>query len=212
MTATTTRDWSDVPTAAKELAANWQKFECFVWFRGHDLPDAANWMIWYASSPQSGLIEESNQKVIADRLAPFAAGDDPDLVFEEHSHWVVNSLTGFSLRVFRADGTPTTAFEAFCRVQEALDGYPILDEQDYSDREYEATLDNYRNEMWKQKDQLPEGWADEVYDWFSDHGHDFTESRDDRGGWAPREKITEALTDLGLLPRIVLAKRSGDST
>ena len=213
MTTATRRDWSDVAAAAKQLAGNWQKFECFCWFRSDDLPDAADWMVWYTSSPQSGLIDLSNQKEMADRLAPLAAGDDPDLVFEQHSSWVVGHLDGFSIRVFRADGSPTAAFEAFCHIQEALDGYPILDEQDYGDREYAATLDNYRGEMWWLKGELPEGWAGEVYDWFGDHGHDdFTENRDDRGGWAPRHKITEALTDLGLLPRIVVVNRGGDST
>ena len=204
MTTTKRTDWSDVEVAAKELAGNWRKFECFCWHRRHDLPDAANWMIFYTSSPQSGLIEESNQKVMADRLAKYAEGDNPDLAFEEHSHWVVSRLNGVSLRVFRADGTITDAFIEFCRIQEAIDAYPILDEQDYSDREYEATLDNYRNEMWQSRGELPDGWEGEVYDWFRDNGHDtYTENRDDQGGWAPREAITNALRHLGRKPTVV---------
>jgi hypothetical protein len=44
----------------------------------------------------------------------------------------------------------------------------------------------------------------EVYDWFGDNGHDsFTENRDDQGGWAPREAITNALRHLGVLPTVV---------
>jgi hypothetical protein len=110
-----------------ELAGNWRKFDCFCWFRSHDLPDPANWMVWYTSDPQSGLIDLSNESVIRSRLAPFAAGDDPDLVFEQHSSWLVGHVDGFSIRVFAPDGTPTAAFEAFCGIREALDGYPILD-------------------------------------------------------------------------------------
>jgi len=46
-----------------------------------------------------------------------------------------------------------------------------------------------------------------VYSWFSDHGQDcFIENRDDRGGYAPREKIIEALQNLGLLPSVVVGK------
>ena len=207
MTTTTTRDWEDVATVAAELAGNWRGFDCFVWYRGYDLADAANWMIWYAGSQQSGLLEESNRKVTNDRLAKFAAGDDPDLVFEKHSHWVVGQLDGFSVRVLGPDGAVTVAFREFCRVQVALDAYPVLDEEDYSDREYAATLANYRNEMWQQKGELPEGWAGEVYEWFEKHSNqEYVESRDDRGGYAPREAITEALTDLGMLPRIVVGK------
>ena len=209
MTAATTRDWGDVTAAAKELAGNWRRFECSCWHRGHDLPDAADWIVWYAGSQQSGLLEESNQKVTNDRLAKYAAGDDPGLAFEQQSHRVVGHLDGFSVRVFAPDGSPTAAFEAFCRVQEALDGYPVLDEQDYSDREYAATLENYASEVWGKKDELPEGWAGEVYDWFEQRGHqEYVESRDDRGGWAPQDKITAALTDLGLLPRIAVGRRA----
>ena len=75
-------------------------------------------------------------------------------------------MTGISLRVFRADGSPTAAFETFCRIREALASYPIPDEQEYSDREYKATLDNYRGEMWRSRDALPGGWEGEAYDWF----------------------------------------------
>ena len=207
MTTTTTRDWGDVAAVAAELAGNWQRFDCFDWYRGNDLPDASNWLVWYTGSPQSGLLEESNRKVTNDRLAKFSEGDDPDLVSERHSLWVVGNLTGFSIRVLGPDGAVTDAFREFCRVQEALDGYPILDDQDYSDREYAATLESYRNEMWQQNGELPEGWAGEVYEWFEKHSNqEYVESRDDRGGYAPREAITEALTDLGMLPRIVVGK------
>ena len=205
MTTTTGIDWADPVAAATQLAGNWRRFECFVWHRGHNLPDAADWMIWYTTSPQSGLIEESNHAAMAARLSRYADGDDPDLFREQHSHWVVGTLTGISLRVFRADGTITDAFREFCRIQEAIDGYPILDEQDYADREYAATLANYRDEMWGLRDHLPAGWAGEVYDYFCDHGHDeCVENRDGRGGWGPRDKITEALRHLGLLAATVV--------
>jgi hypothetical protein len=106
-----------------------------------------------------------------------------------------------SVRVFKPDGTITPAFEEFCRIKEELDAYSILDESDYSDREHEATLENYREELWRLRDVLPEGWEAEVYGWFSNNGLDrFTENRDDRGGWAPREKIIEALAALSLFP------------
>jgi hypothetical protein len=119
----------------------------------------------------------------------------------------VGHLEGFSIRVLRDDGSITPAFEEFCRIKERLDDYPILDEQDYTEREYEATLENYATEICRLKDGLPDGWAGEVYSWFSDHGQDrYIENRDDQGGYAPREKIIEALQDLGLLPTVVVSK------
>jgi hypothetical protein len=198
-------DWSNPEEAGKSLAGNWRGFDCFAWSRGYELEDADRWLVWYTSSRDAGLLEQSNEQAINDRLRPFSEDDDPDLVFERHSHWAVGYLDGFSLRVVKADGTTTPAFEEFCRIKAELDAYPVLDEQDYSNREYVATLENYTSEMWRIKDELPDDWQEEVYSYFSDNGLDqYTENRDDRGGWAPREKIVEALKALGLLPTVVI--------
>lgn len=197
-------DWTDVKAAAGQMAGNWRDFECFAWSRGYDLDDADAWAIWYTSHRDSGLLSRSNEKAINECFEPFSAGDDPDVVFEGHSHWAVGHIDGLSVRVYKADGTITPAFEELCRLNEALDNYPVLNEQDYSDMEYEATLENYGSEMWREKN-LPEGWEGEVYSWFSDHGHDrCIENRDDGGGWAPEQKIIEALKDLGLMPTLVI--------
>ena len=114
---------------------------------------------------------------------------------------LVGFIDGFSIRVFKPDGSISPAFEEFCRIKAELDAYPVLDESDYSDREYEATLESYRNEMWRLRGELPEGWEAEVFTFFSDNGHDeFTENRDDQGGWAPKDEILKALDALGLYP------------
>jgi hypothetical protein len=195
-------DWFDVKSAAEALAGNWRDFDSFAWHRGFELEDADSWMIWYTSSQDAGLLRQSNEAAINKRLEPFAEGDNPDLVFESHGHWAVGHVDGFSVRVFKPDGTITPAFEEFCRIKAELDAYPILDESNYSEREYEATLENYREALWRLRDELPEGWEAEVYLWFSDNGMDrFTENVDDRGGWAPKEKLIEALEALGLYPQ-----------
>jgi hypothetical protein len=198
-------DWSDPEEAGKALAGNWREFDCFAWHRAFDLEDADRWLVWYTSSRDAGLLEQSNEKAITDRLRPFSEGHDPDFVFERHIHWAVGYLDGFSIRVFKADGTITPAFEEFCRIKSELDAYPVLDEQDFTNRQYVATLENYTSEMWRIKDELPVDWQEEVYSYFSDNGMDkYTEDRDDRGGWAPREKIVGALKALGLLPTVVI--------
>ena len=115
-------------------------------------------------------------------------------------------LDGFSIRVFDKGGEITGAFTVFCRIKEKLEDYPILNESDYSEREYAATLENYRSEMWRMRKELPEGWQSDVYSWFSDNSQDkFIENRDDQGGsWALKDKITEALQALGLLPPVAV--------
>ena len=57
-------DWSDVKSAAEKLAGNWREFDSFVWHRAYDLEDAASWMIWYTSSRDAGLLEQSNEQAI----------------------------------------------------------------------------------------------------------------------------------------------------
>jgi hypothetical protein len=146
------------------------------------------------------LLAQSNEQGINEALQQYTEGDDPDVVFECHSHWAVGHVDGASIRVFRPDGNITDAFRELCRINERLEDYPVLDEEDFSRREYEATLENYSSEMWGRRSDLPDGWESQVYSHFSDNGmYGYVESRDDQGGYAPREKIVEALTALGLL-------------
>ena len=73
---------------------------------------------------------------------------------------LVGHVDGFSLRVFR-NGTITEAFKKYHDLAKQLDNYPVLDESDYSNREYEATVENIDIAAWKLKQQfeLPDGWA-----------------------------------------------------
>ena len=76
----------------------------------------------------------------------------------------------------------------------------ILNETDYSEREYNATLENYRNEIGHYRSDLPDGWESHVYSYFSDTNQcRYIENRDDQGGWAPREALVEALIEMGVL-------------
>lgn len=172
MATTQAINWSDVADAAEALAGNWRDFDSFAWHRAYDLEDADKWAIFYTSSRDAGLLAQSNEQVINKRLQSFTEGADPDLVFESHSHWAVGHVDGFSVRVFKPDGTITPAFEEFCQIKAELDAYPVLDESDLSQREYEATLENYHSELWRLRDELPEGWEAQVYSWFSDNGQE----------------------------------------
>jgi hypothetical protein len=67
---------------------------------------------------------------------------------EHHHHWAVGHVDGYSIRVFR-DGRITEAFEAYHALAQRLADYPVLDEEDYSRREYEATLENLPDAAWK---------------------------------------------------------------
>ena len=65
-------------------------------------------------------------------LKPFCETENPDVVFESHSHWAVGHVDGFSVRVY-LDGAITDAFRTYHGLTERLAEYPILDASDYSD-------------------------------------------------------------------------------
>ncbi len=184
--------------AAHEAAGTWRSWTCFVWDRERDIDDPESWAIIYTHNRDSGLLDQSNAEVIAKAMNPFAAADDPQVVFESHSHWAVGHVDGFSVRVFR-DGEITDAFRIYYDLSEQLAGYSILDESDYSEREHEATLDNLTDAAWQLKSlyELPDDWESEVYSWLSDKRPGSVENRDDRGGCPSEGELREAFDALG---------------
>lgn len=188
--------------AAQKAAGNWQRFDSFFWFRDRDLEDADQWAIFYTHHRDSGLLDQSNAKVIAKAMALFTEGDEPSVVMETHSHWAVGHIDGFSIRVFDGDGEITEAFRKYHELSEAMDDYPILDESDYSERELEATLENIADAAWRLKKEfiLPEGWVWQVYDWLSENRSGEVENVDDRGGYPSEEAMREAFEALDCEP------------
>lgn len=185
--------------AAKKAAGNWQRFDSFVWFRDKDVEDADQWAIIYTHNRDSGLLDQSNASVISKAMAPFTEGEEPSVVMESHSHWAVGHVDGFSVRVFDGKGEITEAFRKYHELAESMDGYPILNEQDYGERELEATLENIEDAAWRLKNEftLPEGWVWQTYDWLSDNRSGEVENRDDQGGYPSEEAMREAFEALG---------------
>ena len=195
-------DTLDLDEAAEVAAGNWRNFDSFVWFRNRELEDADQRAIFYTHNRDSGLLDQSNGSVINKAMQPFTEGDDPDVVFESHSHWAVGHVDGFSIRVFNANGEITEAFQKYHELSEAMDDYPLLDETDYSDREFQATLKNISDASWSLKNEfnLPEDWASQVYDWLSDHRSGEIENVDDQGGYPSEDALKEAFTALRFRP------------
>jgi len=131
-------------------------------------------------------------------MEPFTEGDEPDAVMESHNHWAVGHIDGFSIRVFK-DGEITPAFRKYHELSEAMDGYPILDEEDYSRREYEATIENIADAAWCLKNDfdLPDDWQYEAYEWLSNHDCSEIENTDDQGGYPSEESLRNAFEALG---------------
>lgn len=191
--------------AAKKAAGNWRKFECFCWDRSRDLDDPDNWTILYSHNRDSGLLDQSNADAIDKAMKPFTEADDPDVVFESHSHWAVGHVDGMSIRVYR-NGQITKAFRTYHALAERLANYPVLDEEDYSRREFDATLANLPDAAWKLKNDfdLPEDWESDVYHWLADNDPGAVESRDDQGGYPNEDQLRAAFEALGYEPTVVV--------
>jgi hypothetical protein len=191
----------ELEAAAQAAAGNHRKFECFCWHRESDLESLDNWAIIYTHHRDSGLLDQSNAAATEEVLTPFTEGDDPDVVFESHHHWAVGHVDGFSVRVYR-DGQITEAFTAYHALAERMANYPVLDEEDYSRREYEATIENLPDAAWRLKNEyeLPEGWEGDVYEWLSENDCSAIENSDDQGGYPSEEQLRAAFEALNYRP------------
>ena len=188
-----------IEDAASEAAGNWRTFTCFVWDRARDLDDPDAWAIIYTHDRDSGLLDLSNAHAIAKALtAVQRRATEPDVVFESHGHWAVGHVDGLSIRVFKG-GEITDAFRTYHGLAERLADYPILDESDYGEREYVATVENIADAAWRLKGEydLPDGWECDVYSWLSEHRQRAVENRDDRGGYPEEDDLRAAFEALG---------------
>ena len=190
----------DLEEAAQKVAGNWKHFDSFVWFRDREIDDADQWAVIYTNNRDSGLLDRSNASVIAKTLESFTEGDDPDVVMESHHHWAVGHVDGFSIRVF-SHGEITEAFTKYHELAERMSDYPILDESDYSNREYEATIANIQEAAWQLKHEfdLPEGWVGQAYEWLSEHRPNEIDNRDGQGGCPKEDELRAAFQALNFI-------------
>lgn len=188
----------DYESFAKKAAGNHLRFESFHW---SDEPQegSENWTIVYTHNRDSGLLEQSNAACIAKKLQKYIK-NGTDVFSEHHSHWACGWVEGYAIRVYTAEGTITEAFKAWCDLQDAIAYYPVLDEEDYSRREYEATVENICNvgEDYV-SDNAPEDWANQVWSWFWENKQSAVEDNDDQGGYPTPSEIEEALEAIGFL-------------
>lgn len=185
----------DIESAAKEAAGNWMEFDCFSWDKANELEDSDQFCIVYTRHRDSKLVEISNAEAIAEAMEPFL---DQDVFEEHHTHYAVGWVGGYAIRVYRDDQI-TDAFRTYHELQQRLADYPLLDEEDYSSREYEATIENIGEAAWRVARQydLPDDWEVAVYRWLSNHECAEIENVDGRGGWPSEEAIGRAFNALG---------------
>lgn len=137
----------------------------------------------------SDILEQSN----ADALEKCLNEEHPELSEDwsitQCSHWCVGWCDHFSFRVVNPDGSLSDIAKFYLDWERKLDDYPVADEDDYSEREYEAACEliQYLAEGMGLKEDLPEGWVGEVY----------SNLDDPRPEYIDEENLDRVLTDLG---------------
>jgi hypothetical protein len=184
--------------AASQAAGNWRSRTCFVWDRLREIHDPECWSMVYTHNRDSGLLAQSNTGVIAEALRSFSESENPNVVYESHTHWAVGHVDGFIMRVYRDDAI-TDAFHVYHGLMERLGAHPVLDDSEYGRREYEAALENIEDAAWRFKSDydLHDGWEAEVFEWLSAHCPDVVENKDDRRAYPTEHDLLEAFNGLG---------------
>lgn len=187
-------------------AGNWKSFQFqrFAWDHryGSDvIPDPKNWTVIYTNHRDATLIEQSNAAMIDKLLQPYISRGS--VVPETHAHWAMGYVSGYAIRVRTRHGRITSAYKAYCRIQDRLENYPLLDEEEYSNRKHEATVENlkfhlefgeirHRSDVGTWPVILPE----EVYHWLSENNDYALENVDDEGGCTDEDDILAAVKAL----------------
>lgn len=127
---------STLEKTAAHYAGNHRQFSSFSW--GAAPADAAQWAILYTTNRDADALTRSNHEEIARLLAPFLGADAEP---EDHSHWAVGWVAGFSVRVYSADGAVTPAFKTCFEIMQRLENYCALNEDRWSELESEEHSD-----------------------------------------------------------------------
>jgi hypothetical protein len=179
-------------TAAAHFANNHANYDSFAWFSEPE--DSKNWTLYYTQNRDSGLLDQSNAAQIDKRLEKFLKHDCL-IRAEHHSHWACGWVEGYAIRVYTPKGRITKVFMEFLEILREMDNYPVLNEDDWTNREYEATIASIR-EIGRRmvNENAPEDWPYEVYSALPDSEK---EPKGDQGGYPSDESVKAALTRLG---------------
>ena len=156
---------------------------------GAFLPDHADWEVFPCGiNRDSRLLDTSNWEVALKELDELEGYE-----VYRFGHWAC----GWFEVILLESGTP--AHDKAIEMAKRMEDYPILDEEDHSNREYEATFENIECQlrMMNVVEELPDDMAGQLLSWFWEHDQSAVESRDDQGGWPTDEQMEEALTELG---------------
>lgn len=180
---------TDYQAEAEEVVKETANLKDFSYRGEVDL--GRTWAITFSKHRDSELLQQSNFDTVKADLEKRFPRDVRD---ERFDHWAVGWIDHLLVRMLDRNGKVTKAGKAVIEWKNRKEDYPVLDDEDYSRRELEATFDNIKN-----TGALDEETAHKVYDWLSENDQGAVENRDDQGGSPSEEQIETALKALGLM-------------
>ena len=195
-------DLKKLEIMAEEAAGNFLDFKNYLRYTPFiEKDEEGDWTVHY--TPIDNLMNRSNSAIIEAELKSFEKSGDVE--FGSDSHFVVGKINNVWVRVYRKDKI-TKAFKVLAEMLDRMRNYPLLDEEDYSQRETEATVENIsgeissaiRQENVQEIKSTDDSTAYDVLRWLYDNGfEDELENRDDQGGYPSEEAILTALEAMG---------------
>ncbi len=183
---------------AKASKGDFPHLEKRAWKRAENYmgEDLSNYYVLIGRHRDSTLLDESNWEVAKEKF-----GGKPGVREASFSHWAV----GWGESLLVSKDAPEDVLEAAEEMLDGLENYPVLDEEDYSSREYKASIKNIQSIG----ENLKRSEAEKVYTWLSENMDNELESVDDQGAWPSDESVKKALSEIrsgkrkgGVRPRI----------
>jgi hypothetical protein len=154
-----------------------------------------DWLIVPVSrNRDSGMLDESNFEAALEILG----GESDDVEVHRFGHW---GPGWYEIIIVRPGSKAEKEAE---EIEAALANYPVLNDEDHSQREYDATISNIRqilSSVERKNDiekEFPEDTAEKIFGWLWTNDQMQLENRDDQGGYPSDEAVEAALQGLGL--------------
>jgi hypothetical protein len=164
-----------------------------------DLPVGDTWTLGpVIRHRDSGPLDESNAAAIVARFTELFGpeGEDQGWEVTRCGHWAVGWVEHLSFRVRGEDGAATPQVRAWAELEWRMEAYPVLDDDDFSEREHEALieyLESATRGSWL-RDDVPDSWACDLAAVVYDRVH-----HDSTGPYVRDADIRSALAELGYL-------------
>jgi len=176
--------------AINVLRGNWKTFPAFYWNSKDNVDNPDNYCIVYTLTRDSNNLELSNDKYICDRLDRFM--NNNMVLREHHRHWAVGWVEGFAIQVLDKNNNPTMAFLEWIDIQSELEDYPILDEIDFNNRQYESTLENICSECSEIDFGSYPDLLHKIYVWLIENKSEDMDDSNNFGAYPHSENILQA--------------------